>query len=164
MSGNSNLGGETDHMELANQQIELARRGNFQAGLEVVVQSANAIRDYLKGGPPEAYRLLFLERLLESLDEIQEGADPLDALGLRKPSHRPPDIKTDIRNAHLFYLVGEEFNRLTVERGHTRQDKPTDAAIEKVAKDQGLSTDVVAKAWRSLGGAKGWEQSKSDWK
>ena len=164
MDDDSNLGGETDLMELANRQVELAKGGDFRAGTEIVIQSAIAIRDFLKGDPPEAYRLVFLRSLLESLDAIQGGDDPLDALSLRKPSHRPPDIYTDIRNAHLFYLVGEEFDRLTVERGHTRQDKPTDNAIEKVAKDHGLSTDVVAKAWRNLGGATGWGQRNSDWK
>lgn len=164
MKTDPNLGGETDHIELANRQVELAKMGNFQAGNEVVAQSAIAIRDYLKGDPPDAYRLVFLRALLESLDAIQAGADPLDALSLRRPSHRPPDITTQIRNVWLFQLVGEELDRLTVARGHTRQDKPTDAAIKKVAKERGLSTDVVAKAWRDLGGARGWEQSKSDWK
>ena len=155
--------GQTNLLEIANRQVELAKLGNFQAGSEIVIQGAIAIRDFLKGDPPDEYRLIFLKALLESLDAIQAGADPLDALSLRRPDHRPADISVQVRNVLLFTLVGAEVDRLTA-KGQTHQDKPTDKAIRTVAKARKLTVDVVAKAWRNLGGAKGWERDKADWK
>ena len=98
----------------------------------------------------------------DSLDAIVKGHDPLTALSLRKPRHRVPDTAIPPRNVLLWMEVGTEVDRLT-ERGHTRQDKPVEAAIKTVAKTRKVDVEVVGKAWRNLGGVEGWERDKADW-
>lgn len=151
-------------IDLATECVELAKQGNFQSGMEVIIQSRIAIRGLIEHGEsPDPFRVIFVKALLDSLDSIVAGGDPLDCLSLRKPRNRLPDPAIPVRNVLLWTKVGGELDRLT-ERGHTRQDKPIEAAIKSVSKEMKLDIEVVGKAWRDLGGAEGWERDKADWK
>ena len=94
-------------IDLATNCVEMAKQGNFQSGMEVIIQSRTAIRGLLEHGEaPDTFRVIFLKALLESLDAIVEGNDPLDSLSLRKPRHRLPDPSIPVRNVLIWTKVG----------------------------------------------------------
>ena len=133
------------------------------AALDVIQQSAVALRDLLRHGvKPDPERAVYLAALLEALERIEAGADATTALHL-KQSHRVRDENQFFRDLALWRRVGKELDRLTLERGHTRQDKPVHAALESVANAQKLSVPTVRKAWGRFGSAEGWEAQKADW-
>ncbi len=146
----------TDLVEAAKVRIAAASRDK-NAALEVLSQSAVALRDLLNHDlMPDPKRKEYLRALLSALDLIVDGNDPTSVLHLSQ-GHRVRDEKLWGRNLALFIDTGREVDRLR-SRGHTRGDKPVQAAQQSVAKQWSLSLDTVKKAWHLLGSEDGWSQ------
>lgn len=154
-----------DLVAYARERADMARGGDFSAGMETVAQSAIAIRSLLAHGRAavDPFRQVFLDRFLESLDAIAAGHDPLDALALRREPNRMASAAIPLRNGAMFTEVGEEIEAL-IARGNSRQDKPTQMAIQAVAAKWKVSEALVSKVWSDMGGAKGWAACRDDWK
>ncbi len=132
------------------------------AALEIVRQSAIALRDILNHGlMPDQRRVVFLHALLASLERIEAGDDPVGALHLR-PKGRVRDEKLFGRELSLFVRVGWALDART-KQGDTRGDRPTYEAQKQVAKSAGQTIDNVKKVWQKFGGAHEWASVRDDW-
>ena len=130
------------------------------AALEIVEQSAVAIRSLLKhGDQPDPERCVYLGALLASLERIQSGEVAMDALHLT-PKGRVRDPGLFQRDLLLFVRVGQAFDDLLV-RGRTRGDKPLDEAKCAVEKRTGQSRATINKVWTRFGAASGWAELRS---
>lgn len=146
----------TDLVASAKARIAAAPRDK-NAALEVVGQSAVALRDLVHHDLlPDPMRLEYLRALLAALELIEAGEDPVKALHLSQ-GHRIRDEKLWARNFGLFIKIGREVDRLKG-RGHTRGDKPVQAALHAIAKQWSLSLETAKKAWQLHGSEKGWNQ------
>ena len=57
MSFDAGQPSESHLIDLANRSVELAKQGDFQAGMEVIIQSRVVIRGWLEqGDAPDPYR------------------------------------------------------------------------------------------------------------
>lgn len=152
-------------VEAARLSVQRAEEGDANAGWSVLAEAVIGLRGLLQlNEPADPHRVVCLHALLKSLERIIEsGEDPATALHLRpeKLDHRRPDPNLGFRDVLLFMRVGEELDRL-IERGHTRQDGPTAAAIKLVAKEEKVGIATVDQAWRHFGGAAGWARCRSD--
>ena len=154
----------THHIEAATLAVARANDGDASAGTDVLAEAIIGLRGWLRNGEaPDPHERIYLEALLASLEQIERGQDPADALHL-KHGHRPKNESIGVRDVVLWKAVGEELDRLTTERGHTRMDKPTKAAIAAVAKQWNVGAPTVQKAWGKYGGTDGWNERKTDWK
>ncbi len=152
------------HIEAATLAVARANDGDASAGADVLAMAIIGLRGWLRNGEaPDPHERIYLDALLASLEQIERGQDPADALHL-KHGHRPKNQSTGVRDVFLWQAVGDEHDRLTNERGHTRMDKPTEAAIAAVAKRWGVGAATVSKAWGRYGGLAGWTERKTDWK
>jgi hypothetical protein len=148
----------------AETQVQQAQDGEANAGWNVLSEAMIGLREWLDGRKPDPHRLVFLRGLLASLESVERGMDPGTALHL-KQGHRRPSTSVALRDLLLWVEVGQELDHLTIEREHTRSDKPTDAALKSVAKKRRLSLATVKKAWHVHGAAEKWEaEDKADWK
>jgi hypothetical protein len=137
------------HIEAATLTVQRANDGDAHAAAHVLAEAIIGLRGWLRHGEgPDPHRLVYLKGLLACLEEIERGTDPADALHL-KHGHRPESQGAAIRDVLLWKAVGEELDRLTNERGHTRMDKPTAAAIAAVAKQWNEGEPTVSKAWNN---------------
>lgn len=151
-------------VEAARCTVARAEDGDANAGEDVLAGAVIGLRTILDlNEPADPHRVVFLRALLKSLERIEQGADPGAALHL-KNGHRKADEFKGVRDVFMFVSVGKRLDALTLERGHTRQDSPTDAALKAVAKEEGYSFATVQKAWLQFGGAAGWEARRTDWK
>ena len=152
------------HIEAATLAVQSAIEGDAIAGTEVLSRSIIALRGWLNfNEQPDPHQIVYLKGLLACLEDIARGDDPGTALHL-KHGHRRPSESVEFRDVWLCADVGKELDRLTIERGHTRIDKPIESAIRSAAKKWGVGIATVEKAWRNYGGAKGWQAKKGDWK
>jgi hypothetical protein len=146
-------------IDAAKYRIERAQTGDYLAGLHVVDECVIALRGIvLMGDPPDAARQLYLTALLDSLEKIVDGVDPTKAMYLEKGHGRPLDPKKQDREISILFSIGRKYEEL-INRGHTKQDKPLDAALKSVAKDCGLTFPAVQKVWSSFGSLKGWKMA-----
>lgn len=151
-----------DVIDAAKYKIARAHAGDYVAGLRVVDECVIALRGVtLMGDLPDAERQLYLMALLESLEKIVDGVDPTKAMCLEKGHGRPLNPFKGDRELSIFLSIGRKYEE-QIELGHTKQDKPTEAALKAVAKDFGLTIPNVQKIWSSFGSLKGWKNRKSD--
>lgn len=149
-------------IDAAKYKIGRAQAGNYVAGLSVVDECVIALRGIiLMGDLPNAERQLYLVALLESLEKIVDGVDPTKAMCLEKGHGRPLNPFKEDRELSIYLSIGRKYEEL-IKLGHTKQDKPTEAALKFVAKDFGLTIPNVQKIWSSFGSLKGWKNGKSD--
>jgi hypothetical protein len=149
-------------IDAAKYKIGRAHAGDYVAGLRVVDECVIALRGIiLMGDLPNAERQLYLMALLESLEKIVDGVDPTKAMCLEKGHGRPLNPFKEDRELSIYLSIGRKYEEL-IKLGHTKQDKPTEAALKFVAKDFGLTIPNVQKIWSSFGSLKGWKNGKSD--
>ena len=148
----------------AQNTVERAQSGDANAGFDVIAESVLALRGWLElDERPDQHRLVYLRGLLASLERIEAGVNATEALHI-KQGHRRRNNSIGVRDAVLFVEVGQESDRLKYDRGHTRNDKPVEAALKTVAKVWHLRVPTVRKAWNYHGGASSWTLRKADWK
>ncbi len=151
-------------VEAAHLTVQRAEQGDANAGEDVLADAIIGLRCMLhEKEPADPHRIVCLHALLKSLERIENGEDPATALHL-KQGHRRPDPAKDLRDVMLFVSVGKALDALTIERGHTRQDRPVEAALKLVAKRERHSRATVQKAWGMFGGESGWAEKRTDWK
>jgi len=147
-------------IEAAESRVSAARQNERNAALDVVKHSVIALRGLVNYGHlPDPERMVFLRALLDSLVEIEQGADPTLALHLR-PVGRVRDENLFGRDLLLFVRVGQALDHLVIERRHTRGDRPTDEAQRQVARETGVSVALVKKTWQQLGASRGWAKMR----
>ena len=142
---------------VANARVSAAERGEKNAALDVVSHCAVALRGLVRGEMPDPERMVYLGALLNSLERIEDGTDPVAALHLR-PKGRVRDESLLARNILLFVDIGHALDELTGGKGHTRSDSPVAAALKRVQKETGRSDAQIKKVWQDFGAARGWER------
>ncbi len=144
---------KSDLVAAATNLVELVDKGDSQGALNVLEQAAIGLRDVVTGHVPDQERVIYLQFLLRSLDQILSGVPPEKALGIwtdTKPRLDP------WRDTALFLLVGEELDRAS--NSNSRSERPVTTAIKAVATKKNIGFDTVKDAWENNGAKKGWTE------
>ena len=132
------------------------------AAMDLIRHSTVALRDLLRHGmAPDPERSVYLEALLEALEQIEQGKDARDALHLR-PSGRVRDESLFARDLLTFVRTGQRVDEL-MKRGATRGDSPVAQAQRETAKARKLSAPKVRKVWTDFGAMQGWDDLRDLW-
>jgi hypothetical protein len=142
-----------DLVAAAQNQIRLIEAGDDLAAKKALRMAAIGLAHVLNGNKPDPEHSVYLEFLLQSINQFLKGVPLNKAFGLWS-ANRPKTI-SESRNLVLFMRVG-------LRVGEFREQStvsPISKAIRAIAKEAKIGIPTVRRAWKAHGAERGWRMA-----